>query len=148
MFFAFHWILQKAHYFVMFFVRMDEPETNSMTFPPPFRVFVLGRCAPSRMGKSPRNGKKAPGFPQFRRKPGTLAHQRGLEPPTYRLGGGRSIQLSYWCIRSVILPKFFLSVKKIRHFFCFGKHILSGSVFRRKVKPCTSVTIPAPIWMI
>ncbi len=25
-----------------------------------------------------------------------MASQRGLEPPTYRLGGGRSIQLSYW----------------------------------------------------
>ena len=24
-----------------------------------------------------------------------LASQRGVEPPTYRLGGGRSIQLSY-----------------------------------------------------
>ena len=46
-----------------------------------------------------------------------------------RLGGGRSILLSYWCVRFVILPKFFLSVKKIRHFFCFGKHILSGSAF-------------------
>ena len=31
-----------------------------------------------------------PGFPtEF------LASQRGVEPPTYRLGGGRSIQLSY-----------------------------------------------------
>lgn len=27
----------------MFFVRMDEPETNSMTFPPPFRVFAPWR---------------------------------------------------------------------------------------------------------
>ena len=26
---------------------------------------------------------------------GVLASLRGLEPPTYRLGGGRSIQLSY-----------------------------------------------------
>lgn len=75
------------------------------------------------------------------------------------LGGGRSIQLSYWCIRLCILPKFFLSVKKIRHFFCFEKHILSGSVFGRhcaradcrsgrKVKPCTAVTTPTPIWTI
>ena len=75
------------------------------------------------------------------------------------LGGGRSIQLSYWCIRLYILPKFFLPVKKIRHFFCFEKHILSGSVFGRhcaradcrpgrKVKPCTAVTTPTPIWTI
>lgn len=27
----------------MFFVRMDEPETNSMTFAPPFRVFAPRR---------------------------------------------------------------------------------------------------------
>ena len=27
-----------------------------------------------------------------------LASQKGVEPPTFRLGGERSIQLSYWDI--------------------------------------------------
>ena len=29
-------------------------------------------------------------------KKGGMASQRGVEPPTCRLGGGCSIQLSYW----------------------------------------------------
>ena len=28
----------------------------------------------------------------------SLARQKGFGPPTFRLGGGCSIQLSYWCI--------------------------------------------------
>ena len=32
-----------------------------------------------------------------------MARQKELESPTFRLGGGRSIQLSYWRI-SVFLP--------------------------------------------
>ena len=32
-----------------------------------------------------------------------LAHPRGFEPPTCRLGGGCSIQLSYGCILSDII---------------------------------------------
>ena len=27
-----------------------------------------------------------------------VAHQKEFESPTFRLGGGRSILLSYWCI--------------------------------------------------
>ena len=40
-----------------------------------------------------------------------LALQKELESPTFRLGGGRSIQLSYWGICVCILPKNALSVK-------------------------------------
>jgi len=84
MFFAFHWILQKAHYFVMFFVRMDEPETNSMTFPPPFRVFAppapyppaaaipMGRSPVGRIF-SPETAKKHRVFHTFTENPALLA---------------------------------------------------------------------------
>ena len=34
-----------------------------------------------------------------------LALQKELESPTFRLGGGRSIQLSYWSIYWNIVPK-------------------------------------------
>ena len=37
-----------------------------------------------------------------------LAFPRGFEPPTYRLGGGRSIRLSYGNIFIVFLPCYFI----------------------------------------
>ena len=46
-----------------------------------------------------------------------MAHPRGFEPPTCRLGGGRSILLSYGCICSSIVPKNNHSVnEKSTHF--------------------------------
>ena len=53
-----------------------------------------------------------------------LAPQKEFESPTFRLGGGRSILLSYWGVCCYILPNFFHAVKKIRHFFCFPPHII------------------------
>ena len=42
-----------------------------------------------------------------------LAHQKELESPTFRLGGGRSIQLSYWCVSCVaIVAKKIISVNE------------------------------------
>ena len=42
----------------------------------------------------------------------SLAHPRGFEPPTCRLGGGRSILLSYGCVCSSIVPKKYGSVNE------------------------------------
>ena len=53
-----------------------------------------------------------------------LAPQKEFESPTFRLGGGRSILLSYWGICRYILPNFFVTVKKIRHIFSELQHIM------------------------
>ena len=42
-----------------------------------------------------------------------MAPQKEFESPTFRLGGGRSILLSYWGIFYYILTKNCLYVKKI-----------------------------------
>ena len=47
---------------------------------------------------------------------GFLARQKGLEPPTFRLGGGRSIQLSYWRIYWSIVPKNSTRVNRKQNF--------------------------------
>ena len=39
-----------------------------------------------------------------------MAHPRGFEPPTCRLGGGRSILLSYGCISLPIVAEILLPV--------------------------------------
>jgi len=97
MFFAFHWILQKAHYFVMFFVRMDEPETNSVTFSSPFRVFAppaphppaaalpMGRSPVGRIF-SPEAAKKHRVFHTFTENPALLAPltRPNTNPEEYR----------------------------------------------------------------
>ena len=46
-----------------------------------------------------------------------MAPQKEFESPTFRLGGGRSILLSYWGIHQYILTNFLWAVKKIRHIF-------------------------------
>ena len=52
-----------------------------------------------------------------------LAHPRGFEPPTCRLGGGRSILLSYGCVCQSIVPKKSGSVnEKTTHFLYPGAY--------------------------
>ena len=62
-----------------------------------YRVLVpKGRVYPG-YSHSPAGKRKSAGTPYVPRDSGffVLASLRGLEPPAYRLGGGRSIQLSY-----------------------------------------------------
>ena len=61
----------------------------------------------------------------------SLAHPRGFEPPTCRLGGGRSILLSYGCICFSIVSKFWSSVNELRHFFSPCGHIMGKSGWGR-----------------
>ena len=42
-----------------------------------------------------------------------LARQKGFEPPTFRLGGGCSIQLSYWRMDTSIIMENRVGVKGV-----------------------------------
>ena len=60
-----------------------------------------------------------------------MARQKEFESPTFRLGGGRSILLSYWCIFCpVIVTKKSASVNKNSEIIFLPKHILSGRALR------------------
>ena len=63
-----------------------------------------------------------------------LAHQKGFGPPTFRLGGGCSIQLSYWCVFDyrAIVTENSECVNKIREIFSQQGHILSRRPFQRR----------------
>ena len=63
--------------------------------------------------------------------PALLARLKEFESPTFRLGGGRSILLSYWCIFCpVIVTKKSCSVNKNREIIFHIQHILSGRIWR------------------
>ena len=70
-----------------------------------------------------------------------LARQKGFEPPTFRLGGGCSIQLSYWRMFHSIVQNILLCVNckshdSFRFIFRGPKHILLGL---QKMKGGTSM---------
>ena len=49
---------------------------------------------------------------------GFLAPQKEFESPTFRLGGGRSVQLSYWGIAQILYPNYRkLSINSGRFFY-------------------------------
>ncbi len=54
----------------------------------------------------------------------SLAPQKEFESPTFRLGGGRSIQLSYWGVYLLIVPKIKLCVKAVKFQFIEQIHPL------------------------
>ena len=60
-----------------------------------------------------------------------MARLKEFESPTFRLGGGRSIRLSYRRICDCIVPKKSFSVNKNRRFFRLSRHILAGELLRR-----------------
>ena len=54
-----------------------------------------------------------------------LALQKELESPTFRLGGGRSIQLSYWSIYwNIVAENKNVVNRRIQHTFAEHSHIL------------------------
>ena len=72
-----------------------------------------------------------------------MAPPARLELTTLRLGGVRSIQVSYGGI-GYILTKLMQSVKKKRHIFCGAAHILSGRVLEREgryMRECNDPTV-------
>ena len=58
---------------------------------------------------------------------GFLAPQKEFESPTFRLGGGRSILLSYWGVCFAIVPKKVVLSMKKQHIFCPLLHIMGKS---------------------
>ena len=55
-----------------------------------------------------------------------LAPQKGFGPPTFRLGGGCSIQLSYWGITNKLYRKKLRTSTENLHILRNALHILSG----------------------
>ncbi len=54
-----------------------------------------------------------------------MALQKELESPTFRLGGGRSIQLSYWSIYwNIVTENKFVVNRRIQQDFVRNSHIL------------------------
>ena len=65
-----------------------------------------------------------------------LARQKEFESPTFRLGGGRSILLSYWriCNYRYIVSKLLVGVNIFRWIFSSSAHILSGKSCERRTE--------------
>lgn len=61
-----------------------------------------------------------------------LARQKGFEPPTFRLGGGCSIQLSYWRIDDYIIRQTWPAVnqKLISRKFFVREKVSENTLYR------------------
>ena len=64
-----------------------------------------------------------------------LAPRKEFESPTFRLGGGRSILLSYRGMRCIIVAEICLPVNKNGGIFSQPRHILSGKPFGKEAFP-------------